>query len=65
MRRILILLLMIISSCKGREREHPLPITTKKCSDSMRAEYHSYFDSVEKCIEEEADAKKKTAKKNN
>lgn len=30
-------------------------IASKKCWDSVKPEYHSYFDSVEKCIEKESD----------
>lgn len=52
------LILILIISCKGREREHALPMTNKSCKDSIKGEYHSYFDSAEKCIEKEADSKK-------
>jgi hypothetical protein len=39
-----------------------VPIVGKKCSDSIKGEYNSYFDSVEKCIESEADKTKEKSK---
>lgn len=55
---ILVFTTNLIVSCKGHEREPVIPMTTKSCNDSVKGEYHSYFDSVEKCIEKEADSKK-------
>ena len=55
---ILALIAELFVSCKGREKEPPLPMATKDCQNSIKGEYHSYFDSVEKCIEKEADSKK-------
>ena len=54
--KILTLLVIAVSLCscstvpradKGPERD----LASKNCWDSVRPEYNSYFDSVEKCIE--------------
>jgi hypothetical protein len=45
-------------SCKEHDKYTPLPMAQKKCSE-VKGEYNNYFDSFEKCIENEADLKKK------
>jgi hypothetical protein len=57
MKSIFILLIIAIS-CKGGDQAPPTPTVAKNCQNSIKTDYHSYFDSVEKCIEIEADIKK-------
>ena len=44
----------ILVSCSHHEQKDR-SVASKNCWDSVKAEYHSYFDSVEKCIEKETD----------
>lgn len=55
---IFLVIIVVFISCKDRGREPSMPMVQKNCKDSVKGEYHSYFDSVEKCIEKEADLKK-------
>lgn len=43
--------IILLISCKGHEKDPVLPMTTKECFNKIEGKYHSYFDSVEKCIE--------------
>lgn len=44
----------ILVSCSHQTKEDRA-VASKSCWDSVKPEYHSYFDSVEKCIEKESD----------
>lgn len=43
---------LFLVSC-SHQRTQDRSIAAVKCSESAKAEYHSYFDSYEKCIEKE------------
>ncbi|MFA6238545.1 MAG: hypothetical protein WC635_14520 [Bacteriovorax sp.] len=45
------LLLVSCSHQKNEERS----VASQSCWDSVKGEYQSYFDSVEKCIEKQSD----------
>lgn len=44
----------VLVSC-SHQRTEERSVASKSCWDSVKGEYHSYFDSVEKCIEKESD----------
>lgn len=44
---------LLVVSCSHQNPERS--VASKNCWDSVKAEYHSYFDSVEKCIEKQSD----------
>lgn len=44
-------LLVSFCSCSSVQPEPQREVASKNCWDSIRPEYNSYFDSVEKCIE--------------
>ncbi|NOT80531.1 MAG: hypothetical protein HOP07_16200 [Bacteriovoracaceae bacterium] len=45
----------LLVSCSHQKAEMPQDraVASKQCWDSVKGEYHSYFDEVEKCIEKE------------
>ncbi len=45
------IIIILLISCKGHEKNPVLPMTTKECFKNIKGKYHSYFDSVENCIE--------------
>jgi len=52
---LFILTISLISvSCSHHENAER-SVASKACLDSVKGEYQSYFDSVEKCIEKESD----------
>ena len=44
----------ILVSCSHQTKEDR-SVASQSCWDSVKTEYHSYFDSVEKCIEKQSD----------
>jgi hypothetical protein len=53
---ILTLSSMVVSCSHQATQDRAVATQSKSvCIDSVRPEYHSYFDSVEKCIEKEYD----------
>jgi len=45
---------ILLASC-SQLRPAERSVASKTCLDSVKGEYQSYFDSVEKCIEKESD----------
>lgn len=45
---------LVVMSC-SHQKPQERSVAAQNCWDSVKGEYHSYFDSVEKCIEKEAD----------
>jgi hypothetical protein len=45
----------IMVSCSHQNSQVPpeRSVASKQCWDSVKGEYHSYFDQVEKCIEKD------------
>jgi hypothetical protein len=53
---ILTLTTVLVSCSHQQSQERSVAAQTpKSCWDSVKGEYQSYFDSVEKCIEKESD----------
>lgn len=44
----------LVVSCSHHSREER-SVASQNCWDSVKGEYQTYFDSVEKCIEKESD----------
>ncbi|MDD4974009.1 MAG: hypothetical protein PHY93_06640 [Bacteriovorax sp.] len=52
----LILVTILVSCSHQPPQDRAIAAQSKQsCWDSVKHEYHSYFDSVEKCIEKESD----------
>ena len=53
---ILTLLTLLVSCSHQLPQDRTVAAESKKaCMDSVKGEYQSYFDSVEKCIEKQSD----------
>jgi len=54
---LILTLLSVVVSCshQGAQDRAVAAQSKSACIDSVRPEYQSYFDSVEKCIEKESD----------
>lgn len=48
----LMLLILTLVSC-SHQKPQERSVAAQSCLDSVRPEYHSYFDSVEKCMDKE------------
>lgn len=46
--------LTLVVSC-SHQNHSERSVASQNCWDSVKGEYHSYFDSVEKCIEKQSD----------
>lgn len=45
---------LLVVSCSHQNQEKR-SVASQSCWDSVKGEYQTYFDSVEKCIEKESD----------
>lgn len=52
---LFILTIAIISVSCSHQKHEERSVASKTCLDSVKGEYQSYFDSIEKCIEKESD----------
>ncbi len=54
---IILTLGLVLVSCSHQKPEatQDRAVASKQCWDSVKGEYHSYFDQVEKCLEKESD----------
>ena len=48
----LVIFLTLVASC-AHQPEQARSTASANCYDSIKVEYHSYFDSYEKCMEKE------------
>ena len=52
----LTLVLIVVSCASHKPQDRAIATQSKhQCMDSVKGEYQTYFDSVEKCIEKESD----------